>query len=59
METNYLWDEASQYGDVVLETDASNVIQASYTLAYNQLISQNRANTDSFYLHDALGSTRQ
>ncbi len=31
--TNYLWDELSPYGDVVLETDASSgAIQASYTL---------------------------
>jgi hypothetical protein len=31
--TNYLWDEQSAYGNVILETDASNNIQASYFLS--------------------------
>lgn len=55
--TDYLWDEGSRYGDVVMESSGST-INASYTLANNQLISQNRNSADSYYLHDALGSTR-
>jgi RHS repeat-associated protein len=57
--TNYLWDELSQYGDVVLETDASGAVEASYVLAGPELISQRRAGSTSYYyLHDAQGSVR-
>lgn len=30
--TNYLWDETSPYGDVVMETDGTGAVQASYVL---------------------------
>jgi hypothetical protein len=30
--TNYVWDETSMYGDVVLETDAGGATLASYVL---------------------------
>jgi RHS repeat-associated protein len=56
--TNYLWDELSQYGDVVLETDGSGALLASYVLAGPELISQRRAGSTSYYLHDAQGSVR-
>jgi RHS repeat-associated protein len=56
--TNYLWDELPQYGDVVLDTDAGGVVLASYVLAESELISQRRAGSTSYYLHDAQGSVR-
>jgi RHS repeat-associated protein len=56
--TNYLWDELSQYGDVVLETDASGAALASYVLAGPELIYQRRAGSTSYYLHDGQGSVR-
>jgi RHS repeat-associated protein len=56
--TNYLWDEASPYGDVVLETDGSGGTLASYVLGGTELLSQTRAGVTSYYLQDAQGSTR-
>ena len=56
--TRHVWDGQN----ILLETDASNIIQVVYTLQpliYGDLISQSRGGTDSFYLFDALGSTRQ
>ena len=56
--TNHIWDERN----ILLETNGSNVTQVVYTLepeGYGNLISQSRTGTDSFYLFDALGSTRQ
>jgi YD repeat-containing protein len=38
-ETHYLWDEFSQYGDVVLETNAYNQYERHYSLANGMLIS--------------------
>ncbi len=56
--TNYLWDEASAYGDVVLETDGSGATLASYVLGDMGLISQSRSGGTSYYLQDGQGSTR-
>ena len=56
--TKHVWDEQN----ILLETNASNVIQVEFTLEpvlYGNLISQSRGGVDSFYLFDALGSTRQ
>jgi RHS repeat-associated protein len=56
--TNHVWDGQN----ILLETNASNIVQVVYTLGpevYGNLISQSRAAGDSFYLFDALGSTRQ
>jgi RHS repeat-associated protein len=55
--TRQVWDGQN----ILLETDGSNTIQVVYTLrpeAYGDLISQSRAGASSFYLFDALGSTR-
>ena len=41
--TNYLWDEASQYGDVVQETNGSGATLANYVLGETELISQSRS----------------
>ncbi len=57
--TNYLWDQLSPYGDVVLETDAAGATLASYSLGAGELLSQTRASTTSYYLHDGQGSVRQ
>ena len=56
--TNFLWDELSPYGDVVLETDAAGTILASYALGGTELLSQTRGGTTSTYLHDGQGSVR-
>ena len=55
--TNHVWDGQN----ILLETNASNIIQVVYTLEpvlYGNLISQSRGGVDSFYLFDGLGSTR-
>ena len=56
--TNYLWDEESPNGDVVLETDGSGNIQASYVLAGGEQVAQTRGSTVSYYLQDGQGSVR-
>ncbi|MCA9884984.1 MAG: RHS repeat-associated core domain-containing protein [Anaerolineae bacterium] len=56
--TNYLWDEFSTYGDVILETDAAGLELTRYTLGNGQLISETSAGTTEYFLSDALGSTR-
>jgi RHS repeat-associated protein len=53
-----IWD----FENTLLETDGSNSTQVIYTLepaGYGNLISQRRSSTTSFYLFDALGSTRK
>jgi RHS repeat-associated protein len=54
--TNYLWDEASPYADVVLETNGSGSILASYVLGETELLSQTRSGTTNYYLQDGQGS---
>lgn len=54
--TNYLWDELSLYGDVILETSNSGSVLASYTLAGAELISQSRGGATSYFLHDGQGA---
>jgi RHS repeat-associated protein len=56
--TNFIWDEASPYGDVVLETDAGGATLAAYVLGGTELLSQNRGGVPSYYLHDGQGSVR-
>jgi RHS repeat-associated protein len=56
---NYLWDEFSAYGDVVLESNVGDT--TAYTLANGTLISQTvdtGTPVTSYFLSDALGSTR-
>jgi YD repeat-containing protein len=56
--TNHVWDGQN----ILLETNASNIIQVVYALEpsiYGNLISQSRSGVDTFYVFDALGSTRQ
>ncbi|HKI17167.1 MAG TPA: hypothetical protein VKA15_04780 [Isosphaeraceae bacterium] len=56
--TDHVWDGRN----ILLETSASNIIQVVYTaepVVYGNLVSQSRSGTDSFYLFDALGSTRE
>ena len=56
--TNHVWDRQN----ILLETNASNIIQVVYTLEpllYGNLVSQRRSGTESFYAFDALGSSRE
>jgi len=55
--TNFVVDPTSRVPEVVVETNGSGQIVASYTYGLD-LISQRRNGVDSFYLSDALGSTR-
>jgi RHS repeat-associated protein len=59
--TNYTWDELSPYGDVVLETNGSNVAQTSYVLGNGELVSQNKLTGSglSYVLHDGQGNVRE
>ncbi len=41
-----------------METDNAGTVQAAYNYG-NGLISMNRADANSYYLYDGLGSTRQ
>jgi RHS repeat-associated protein len=60
---NYLWDEFSYFGDVVLESNANDDYLRTYNLANGMLISQTTgentatANTE-YFLTDVQGSTR-
>lgn len=56
--TNYLWDEASAYGDVVYEYNNTGGALASYVLGGTGLISQTRGTTTKYFLQDGQGSTR-
>jgi RHS repeat-associated protein len=51
-------DEASLYGDVVLETNGSGATQASYVLGAGELLAQTRNGITSYYLADGQGSVR-
>ena len=54
--TNFIWDGQ----DVLLETDAGNTTQVTYTQTpniYGDLVSQRRSTTTKYYHFDALGST--
>ena len=56
--TKHVWDGQN----IILETNASNIIQVVYTLepvVYGNLISQIRGGVASLYLFDAHGSSRQ
>jgi RHS repeat-associated protein len=55
--TNYLWDEYSMYGDVVMEYGSTGTPIVDYTLAEGQLLAQDRGAV-SYYLPDAQGSVR-
>jgi len=58
VKTEYINDVALSLVQVLLETDANGIIQATYTYG-NDLISMNRADANSYYHYDGLGSTRQ
>jgi RHS repeat-associated protein len=55
--TNYVVDPTTRTPEIVVETNGSGQIVASYTYGL-ELISQRRSGLDSFYISDALGSTR-
>ena len=56
--TNYLWDEGSAYGDVLLETNGTGALGASYMLAGGEVLAQTTSTGTNYLLHDKQGSTR-
>ena len=58
--TNYLWDPLCKYGQVLVETDSSNAIQADYTLGNEELISQKRSSSSNteYFLMDGHSGIR-
>ena len=56
--TNYLWDEASPYSDVVLETDGTGATQTSYVVSQGEVLAQTRGGATSYALLDGQGSVR-
>ncbi|MBZ0099331.1 MAG: RHS repeat-associated core domain-containing protein [Taibaiella sp.] len=48
----------SPFGDVAIETNASNAFVAGYLLGNGKLLAHARGTTISYYLADGLGSTR-
>jgi len=55
---NFLWDEASANGDIVLETNASGAEIASYALAGDQQLYQAQAGQSRYAVPDGLGNVR-
>ena len=55
--TNFLVDKVQPYAQVVEERDGSGSLVASYTYG-NDLVSQTRGASTSYYAYDGLGSTR-
>jgi RHS repeat-associated protein len=55
--TGYLVDTNREYAQVLEERDSSNVLIVSYVYG-DDLISQNRGGTVSYYHYDGLGTTR-
>lgn len=53
-----MWDEESAYGDIVLDHDENDVALASYVLAGDRLVSQERGGTSSYYLTDGQSNVR-
>lgn len=56
--TKYINDAVFGLVNVLMETDNTGAAQAIYTYG-NDLISMKRADVNSFYQYDGLGSTRQ
>jgi len=56
--TNFIWDENSRYGDIVLETDGNGVPIASYVVAGQSVIAQTQGSVSSYYLTDGQRNTR-
>ena len=58
VKTKYINDVALGLVQVLMETNNTGAVQAVYTYG-NDLISMNRADANSYYHYDGLGSTRQ
>ena len=56
--TVYVWDELSQFGDVVAELTGNGAVSAAYTLSSGELMSQTRSGVESQYVLDGLNSVR-
>jgi RHS repeat-associated protein len=55
---NYVWNDVTEYGDILFETDGSGAVVSTYTMGGNDLIQQiGNGNTNpAYYLKDGLGS---
>jgi RHS repeat-associated protein len=58
VKTKYINDAALPLVQVLMETTDTGIVQATYTYG-NDLISMNRADANSYYHYDGLGSARQ
>ncbi len=58
VKTKHISDVALPLVQVLMETTDAGAVQATYTYG-NDLISMNRADANSYYHYDGLGSTRQ
>jgi hypothetical protein len=56
--TKFVWDEFSQYGDVLLEQNSTNITQTRYTYGMGRILAQTKSGNTQFLLPDAQGSTR-
>lgn len=56
--TDYLWDEASTYGDVVAELDGDGAVTARYIVGQEEVLGQVSAGATRTVLPDGQGSTR-
>jgi len=57
VETKYVVDSNRDYAQVLFELDSADAVQVQYTYG-DDLISQDRAGSVSYYHYDGLGSTR-
>jgi RHS repeat-associated protein len=58
VKTKYINDVAFGLTQVIMETNNAGIVQATYTYG-RDLISMNRADANSYYLYDGLGSVKQ
>jgi len=58
VKTKYINDVALRLVQVLMETNSTGIVQATYTYGKG-LISMKRADANSYYHYDGLGSTRQ
>lgn len=56
--TNFVWDELSTYGDVILETDSNHVTLTRYVRDNARMLAQTRSASTQYYLLDGQNSTR-
>ncbi|MBN1210666.1 MAG: hypothetical protein JXB05_37810 [Myxococcaceae bacterium] len=58
VETRMVWDETSEYGDIVAETDADGHAHTHYTPVESAVLARHDAQGTDYHLRDGQGSTR-